>query len=171
MVSCYDKRSGQLPDINMVRAEAYVPVYGTDSFTRTIKGGLPRQTQNAGKIYVLGNYLFQVEKMKGVHVIDYTDRKNPKKLGFIYSSGCSEVAVKNGFLIANNMDDLVTIDIRDLGDIKEAARIPKAFPHFFMEISAPPVSGVYYVCPEFSKGDVIGWKLEKNVKGANCMNQ
>jgi hypothetical protein len=170
MVSCYDKRNGRLPNVNAISAEAYVPVYGVDSIQRVIKSMAPRETQQAGKIYVFGNYLFQVERLQGVHVIDYSNRKSPKKIGFIQSAGCSEIAVKNGYLIANNLQDLVTIDIRQLDSVKESARISNAFPHFYNEQSLPPQRGKAYVCPEWSKGTVIGWTLEKNVRGANCFN-
>lgn len=168
MVSCYEKRSERLPR-NEVQKEAYVPIYGSTELARTIRAETARQTVEAGKIYVLGNYLFQVEKMQGIHVIDYSNRKSPKKIGFITSVGASEVAVKNGYLITNNRDDLVTIDIRQLDSVKEVARITNAFPHFYEEVAFPPLRGIYFVCPDYTKGDVIGWKLEKNVRNATCL--
>lgn len=175
--SCYNNRQRDediyTRELNMVRDEAYVPVYGVDTVVRYIKGIAPRATVNAGKIYVFGNYLFQVEKFKGVHVIDYSDKQKPVKLGFITSGGCTEVAVKNGYLITNNINDLVTIDISQIGAVKEVARIQNAFPHASYEMTRermmPPETGKFYQCPDLSKGDVMGWKLEKNVKGANCI--
>jgi hypothetical protein len=177
--SCYNNREREndiyTQELNKVRDEAYVPVYGVDTMVRYIAAKAPRATVNAGKIYVYGNYLFQVEKFKGVHVIDYSDKQKPVKLGFITSGGCTEVAVKNGYLITNNLNDLVTIDIYQIDAVKEVARIKNAFPHAQVELMnermSPPVRGVYYQCADQTKGDVIDWKLEKNVKGANCINR
>lgn len=159
-----------------IRDEAYVPVYGPDSLkTRKVTASGVRSTVTAGKIYVQGKFLFQVEKLLGVHVIDYTNVEKPVKLGFINSHGCSEVAFKDGYLIINNLDDLVFLDVRDIKNIKETTRIAHAFPQFYVDQysntrpnSHPPVAGKYYVCPDFFKGDVIEWKLEKNVANAYC---
>ena len=155
-----------------VQPEAWVPVYGTDSVIRGIKKVAPKPTFQPGKIYVYGNLLFQVEQMKGVHVIDFTDREHPEKLGFITCQGSSELAVKDGYLVTNNLNDLVTIDFRD-STVKEVARIRGAFPHYNVaqyQAWSPPEKNAYYVCPDIYKGDVIGWKLEKNVSGAFCYN-
>lgn len=175
LVSCFDYHKKNLPPPNggdVVRAEAYVPVYGADSGdVYKITSAPVRQTIKAGKIYVQGKTLFQVEQLAGVHVINYSNKENPVKLGFIKSRGCSEVAYKNGFLIINNLDDLVFIDVSDINNIKEASRIRHAFVQFYVDQynnSRPPVSGKYYVCPNYYKGDIVEWKLEKNVKGAYC---
>jgi hypothetical protein len=175
--SCYNYREREeipyTPMGDIEREEAYVPVYGVDTVIRGINSLAPRPTVSAGKIYVYGSYLFQVEKFRGIHVIDYSDKKNPVKIGFITSEGCSELAVKNGFLITNNLDDLVTIDMNKKDNVKEVGRIRKAFPHYHYELYSsprvmPPEKGKYYVCPDYTQGDVVGWKLEKKVKFANC---
>jgi hypothetical protein len=153
-----------------VRAQAYVPVYDSSDM-KLISSDVARPIVSAGKIYVLGNYLFQVEKLEGVHVINYTDRNNPVKVGFIKSRGCSEIAAKGGYLILNNMADLVTVDISNTTSVREVARIKNAFPQFHAEYADHPQlpdRGVYYVCPQFDKGKVKSWKLEKDVEGAFC---
>jgi hypothetical protein len=153
-------------------AEAYVPVYGYDSAKYMVKPMPAQPIKVAGKIYVWGKLLFQVEQHQGIHVIDYTDKQNPVKLGFIGLKGCTEIAVKGNYLIANNMIDLVTIDISQPAQAKEVSRMKGAFSHLLTnrEYEQPGVAGVYYECPDRSKGDVIGWKVEKNVKGYWCHN-
>jgi len=154
-----------------VVAEAYVPIYGYDAARYTITSRPAQPTVNAGKIYVWGNTLFQVEQFEGVHLIDYSDRKNPVKLGFIAIKGCADVTVKGDFLLTNNMQDLVTIDISNRSDAKEVSRVKGAFfAYIAPEFSKPDKHNVHYVCPDQSKGDVIGWKLEKKVKNAWCYN-
>jgi len=160
--------------VETIRDEAYVPVYGIDTSFRSIRSMAPQPIVESGKIYVLGNNLFQVEKMKGVHIINYSDKSKPVKIGFIKSGGASEIAVKNGYLVVNNGPDLVTIDITDYNKVKEVARVKNAFKTFYSESSeflVPPVKGKYYVCPLVPSGqDLVGWKLEQNVSGAGCYN-
>ncbi|HYE74157.1 MAG TPA: hypothetical protein VEF04_12540, partial [Blastocatellia bacterium] len=78
----------------MEREEAYVPIYESNPSPNIIRATQPKPIVQSGKIYVLGNLLYQVENLAGVHVIDYTDRQNPVKLGFIYVAGCTDLAVK-----------------------------------------------------------------------------
>lgn len=154
-----------------IKAEAYVPVYGKDTLLRGIYAMQAQPILKAGKIYVYGHLLFQVESEKGIHVIDYSDPKNPVKMGFIRCKGSSELAIKNGYLITNNLNDLVTIDIHQPDNVKEVARIANAFPHYYAYQylnNRPADREKYYVCPDISKGDVIDWKLEKNVRDAYC---
>ena len=155
-----------------IRKEAYVPIYGQDSVKYVIKSMPVKPIVNAGKIYVWGNLLFQVDQFAGIHVINYSDKQNPVRLGFIASKGCTEIAVKGNYLIANNMDDLVTIDISQPSDVKEVSRLKGAFPtYLYNQVYAQPdVKGVYYKCPDTQAGDVIGWKLEKDVKDVWCHN-
>jgi hypothetical protein len=47
-----------------------------------------------------------------------------------------------------------------------------AFPQFYaqqVDYQMPTEQG-WFVCPDYSQGDVTGWKLEKNVKNAYCHN-
>ncbi|HEY0676873.1 MAG TPA: hypothetical protein VGD17_01260 [Chitinophagaceae bacterium] len=167
--SCFDLRKRNM---DIVRAEAYVPVYGIDPVKRSVRFLSVQPVKDAGKIYVWGNLLFQVDLHKGIHVIDYSDRSNPQKIGFIQVHGCNEVAVKGSTLITNNINDLVTIDVSNPAQPKELARIKNAFPNAYdyQYNYQPPERGKYYICPSQDKGDVVGWTIEKNIKGANCVS-
>ncbi|GAO41068.1 hypothetical protein [Flavihumibacter petaseus] len=177
LVSCFDfSRRPVPPPPEQIFEEAYVPVYGTDPAKRTISATTAQPTEAAGKIYVAGKRLYQVEKYKGIHVIDYTDREHPQKMAFINIPGCTEVAVKSNVLFTNNMMDLVTVDISDLSVVKELSRTPTAFEveYYFNGLAMdakPEQRNVHYVCPNPYSGDVIEWKLEKKVAGAYCITQ
>jgi hypothetical protein len=66
-----------------------------------------REIEKPGKIWVYGNFIFVIEQCKGIHVLDNTDSENPKNLKFIQIDGCTDVAVNNGIIYANNAVDLV----------------------------------------------------------------
>lgn len=170
-LSCWD--FNRKPIEPSIQEEAYVPIYGFDTALRSVKNLVPQPTVKAGKVYVFGKYLFQVEENAGIHVIDYSNKANPVKLTFIKSMGCSEVAVKNGLLITNNMNDLVSVNISNLQTVKEVSRVKNAFKNYYYDwynISRPPERGKYYVCPEYQRGDILSWKLEKKVPNAYCFN-
>src|SRR5258705_13762708 len=132
--------------------EGYAPVYSQDiSSLKTIKAAPARTTVNGGKIYAVGNLLFQVEQDSGIHVINYANPSSPQKLGFIRSFMCKELALKNGFIYTNNLSDLVVIDINNISNIIEVGRTADVFPD--LSLQYPPKSAnqfekIYFECPD-----------------------
>jgi hypothetical protein len=152
--------------------EGYIPVYSQDVSTlKTIKAEPPRTTVNGGKIYTVGNLLFQVEQDSGIHIINYATPSSPQKLGFIKSFLCKEITVKNGFIYTNNLSDLVVIDINNPADVKEVVRTPNVFPDLASQY--PPKNStnqfdrVYFECPDPKKGTVIAWK-KQTINNPKC---
>lgn len=151
--------------------EGYVPIYTTNvAAVKVISATGPRSIVNGGKLYTTGNLLFQVELDSGIHIINYADPRNPRKLAFIRSFLCKEVTEKGGFLYTNNMADLVVIDIRNLNDIKLVARTENVFPD--LQYQTPPKNSqsqayTWFECPDQSKGIVIGWK-EQTLTNPRC---
>lgn len=171
--SCY--WMGQKPYEPEPRDDVWVPVYGFDQNLRKITATDSLPTASAGKIYTIGSLIYQVEVGKGLHVIDYSNRNDPKKLGFIQVAGCEEVAAKDGLLIVNCLNDLVTIDVSNLREPKEIGRVRNAFAQELYFNSAayqakPPERNVYYVCPSPHLGDVVGWEIRDGVRDAYCFN-
>lgn len=78
---------------------------------------------DSGKIYAYKNYIFINDKNKGIHVVDNTDPSNPKKISFIQIPGNVDISVKDDFLFADSLTDLVVLDISDMGNIKEVNRL------------------------------------------------
>ncbi|HEX6849009.1 MAG TPA: hypothetical protein VF144_18625 [Chitinophagaceae bacterium] len=151
--------------------EGFAPIYSQDASTlKTIKAGPARTTVNAGKMYTVGNLLFQVEQDSGIHVINYANPSSPQKRGFIRSMMCKELAVKNGLIYTNNLSDLVVIDINDLSGVREVGRTPDVFPN--LSLQYPPKDGnpfqpIYFECPDPKKGYVVGWK-KQTIKNPKC---
>lgn len=166
ILSSCDRTAGSKPSLQ----SAWVPVYSTNTAAiKTITAGAARPTVNAGKIYALGNLVYQVEQDSGIHVIDYGNPSAPRKLGFIRSFLCKEVSVKNGLIYTNNFSDLVVIDAGNLNNVREVARTPEVFPDLALQYPPKlnPGSTVYFECPDPKKGIIIGWQ-QKMIDNAKC---
>ena len=144
--------------------EGWVPVYSTEKAAHAVTSEAPRAIENAGKIYVFGNYLFQVETGKGIHVLDVSHHNNPIKLHFISVMGAQEIAIKEKYLYTNNLNDLVVVDISNIAEVKLVNRIPSTF--HVVNQTVPPENG-YFECVDASKGVVTGWE-KKTIKRPEC---
>jgi hypothetical protein len=144
--------------------QAYVPVYMSAIDKNNVSISTARLTEKSGKIYALGNYIFQNDVNKGIHIIDNTDRLHPQKIAFLNIPYNTEFAVKGNYIYANNGTDLVVVDVRDVMHPAVVKRLADAFP--YLNQKYPPQPG-YFVCPDPEKGVVVDWVLQ-TVKSANC---
>jgi hypothetical protein len=103
------------------------PVYTAINPFKIVNTTVAKPTVNAGKIYAFNNYLLQRENGEGIHIIDITNKNNPVKTGFINCKGAAEIEMKDGYLITNNFNDLVTLQINFANNaVTEAKRLPNA---------------------------------------------
>ena len=136
---------------------AWKPVYTADTSYKIIFYTDARPVQNAGKIYVKDNLIYQCETGAGIHVTDNTDPATAKRIGFIQVAGCEEISIRGNVLYINNYYDLVAIDISNLHHLQMISRTKNAFtsvsgmPHTWEE---PKDSG-YYQCANFYLDSVI----------------
>lgn len=146
----------------------YAPIYESEVDATKIEKTTIQKTENAGKIYVYGNYTFQIENGKGIHIIESADPSNAKKIAFLAVPGCSEISIKSNQLFTNNYRDLVSINISNINSISVSNRIKNIFP----EVSqlAPPYGNTFFECPDPQNGKIIGWK-EKQLEEAKCKTQ
>ena len=140
--------------------KANSPVYMSYTDLRSaVKTSEPVQLKAPGKIYFKDDYLFIVEKLKGIHVYDLSNPSTPKNVRFITVPGCVDIAIKNNILYADSYVDLVAIDVADISAMKEVNRVKDALPY-----TVPPVDNTYrYDKIDQSKGVVTGWEV-KTVK-------
>jgi hypothetical protein len=158
------------PDIKPVMREAWVPVYSSDPGAfKAITAGPARPTVESGKIFTLGNLLYQVEVDSGIHVINYSNPSSPQKLGFIRSFLCKEVSVKNGLIYTNNGSDLVVIEATSMSGVREVARTPGVFPDLALQYppKPDPMREVWFECPDPEKGIVVSWE-KRTIDNAKC---
>lgn len=153
--SCWNKE---------VRTMGYAPIYAPDNQIKTISLTEPKPHEKAGKIFVIGSRLFQVETGKGFHIMDISNPANPKQSGFVNVAGCAEIVVKNGYIYTNNLQDLVVLKIAD-EKVDVVRRVPNAF-EAVMSNARPPERG-RFECPDPSKGIVVGWE-RKELSNPQC---
>ena len=162
-LSCTPDRRNADPAITPV--PAYFPLYmsAADLQQRTVQTAKP--TQQAGKIYAFGKYIFQNDFQQGFHIIDNTDRKHPVKLSFLKVPYSTEIAIKGNFLYTNNLNDLVVFDISTIQSPRLVKRVEKVFP--VVNQKYPSFNNVSFQCPDPTKGMVVKWEL-KTAAGALC---
>ncbi len=156
---------------NVGNVDAYVPVYAQPGTVElTIGSQPPRTTEKAGKIFALGNKLFQVEEHAGIHVIDYSDKSHPVKLAFFNIPGCTEISVKENYVFTNNFNDMLVLDFSTYPDLKVEKRIKNVFPE--QRYLQPPrnTNVLYKVCEDYTKGIVVKWEVKK-VNNPQCYAQ
>ena len=152
------------PQTSVTPTEAWVPVYATVKNITDISINAPAATSRPGKIYAYGSYLFQNDLGTGIHVVDNSNPSAPKKIAFLQIPLCTEIAIKNSYLYTNNGPDLVVLNLATPANASFVKRIKDAFP--VVQSNYPPNSGAF-VCPDPSKGIVIDWVLQTNIK-ATC---
>ena len=110
------------------------PVYMSYSQLRTaVKQADVRELESPGKLYFKDNYIFIVEKMRGIHVIDNADPANPTNISFIEIPGNVDLAIKGNILYADSYVDLVALDLSDLNNITEVGRVEDMLPYTIPE--------------------------------------
>lgn len=83
----------------------------------------PKPIEESGKIYAYNNYIFVNDKYKGVHVIDNKNPENPMKIAFIKIAGNVDISVKDNYLYADSLRDLLVFNIANKDNIKLVNRL------------------------------------------------
>ncbi|WP_080055949.1 LVIVD repeat-containing protein [Spirosoma aerolatum] len=132
----------------------YRPVYAAYSDIRTIQALGPQPLRNAGKIYVKDSYLYINEVGSGIHIFDNRNPEKPVQVAFIGILGNQELAIKDSILYADNVTDLVALNIANPLNVRVVKRVENAF-----DYSAYPLAtNVRFECADPAKGAVIRWE-------------
>ena len=83
----------------------------------------PSPIKDSGKIYAYQDYIFVNDRYRGVHVIDNSNPNAPKKISFIKIAGNVDISIKDNYLYADSIMDLVVLDISDINNIKIVNRL------------------------------------------------
>ena len=117
----------------------------------------PEPIKESGKIYAYQDYIFVNDKYRGVHVIDNSDPTNPTKITFIKIAGNVDISVKDDFLYADSIMDLMVFDISDIANIKTVKRLENVLQQYIVW----PVEAdiIDWQDSGFIQGDIqVGWE-------------
>ena len=135
-----------------------VPVYLSWAELRTsVVKTQKRDLVNPGKLYFKDGYIFINEMMNGIHIVNNTDPLNPEIVSFIEIPGNVDMAIKNNILYADSYVDLVALDISDLNNPQEVARIEDVFPYTVPELKK---GNLLMAEIEEHKGVVVDWEID-----------
>ena len=137
---------------------ANTPVYlSYEDLRQPVKKTEVRELNNPGKIYFKDNLIFINEVLKGVHIYDVSNPASPQNKGFIEIPGNVDIAIRENMLYADSYVDLVVIDISNIDNISEKARIKDVFPYLVPEYDSKyPMAEV-----DEKKGVVMKWEIKK----------
>ena len=107
----------------------YEPVYKTaEEVLANIKSNPAKETENPGKIYMYGKYIFLNEIDKGIHVIDNSNPASPRNIAFIDIPGNGDLAVQGHILYADMFTGLAVLDITNPENVVLKKMIENVFP-------------------------------------------
>jgi hypothetical protein len=150
------------------KVNGYRPIYISTADYEKVTLTTPQALKSPGKIYIKGDYLFINEQLKGVHVINNKDPKNPQKMGFIQIAGNVDIAIRGTIMYADNGRDLVVVDVSNPTQVKVVNRIKDIF-EVFTNNKYPPTYDTYYECVDKTKGVVVGWQKVPYDSNMKCM--
>jgi len=109
----------------------YTPIYHSfEEINAEITNASPRALENPGKIYFYQDYIFINEKREGIHIIDNSDPNDPQPVSFIPIGGNVDMAVKNNRMYADHYNDLITLDISDIRQVRLLDREEEVFRNY-----------------------------------------
>ena len=148
--------SSCLKDVGKKHYQIYTPIIETTSSLRAkVKSIAPIDVANAGKLFVIGNYVFLNEKEKGIHVIDNSNPANPINKAFLVIPGNTDLWISNNVLYANCYADFLAIDIADITNIV----LSKTFEDVFADVRF--INGY-----STAQGSVVtGWNVKDTSMG------
>ncbi|WP_108422713.1 LVIVD repeat-containing protein [Flagellimonas amoyensis] len=115
----------------------------------------PRPIEESGKVYTYEDYIFVNDKYQGIHVIDNRNPKQPVKIGFINIPGNVDISVKDDYLFADSLADLIVVDISDIDNITLVNRLENVLQGGMMfPFEANIIEDVGY---DYQNDVIVGW--------------
>ena len=140
------------------------PLYAVEDWQEISITG-PQSIQQLGKLYYKTPYIYATDRGRGIHIFDNSNPEEPVKLAFIQIAGNSDLAIKGNTLFANNVKDLVAIDISSLDSVRVLNRQVDAFQ--IVGSNFPENYSGYFECVDPEMGEVVGW-YETSLNKPQC---
>ena len=126
-------------------------------FRNSLDITIPQPVEKSGKIYAYQDLIFVNDRFKGVHVIDNSDPSNPQKIAFIEIAGNVDISVKNNYLYADSLTDLVVLDISDINNIRIVTRMENVFNDYLVWPLEADI--LDYPQMDFESDIIVGWEV------------
>lgn len=159
--SCWGNKTGESSAPKKVAGLKPVYAPAQEAYGITLTGAQP--IKNVGKMYHKGHFIYINEINKGIHIINNSDPSNPVRVKFIAIRGCDDISIKGNTLYAQNLGDLVALDISSGDQVVETSRMKNVFSDH--NNAVPPrieelnfEGKIYYECPDLNKGVIVGWE-------------
>jgi hypothetical protein len=159
LTSCIEQRM-DIPD----EVIGLAPIYASEGWAEISVTG-PQNIENLGKIYYKNPYIYATERARGIHVIDNTDPTDPVPVAFIQITGNADLSIKGNVLYANNVNDLVALDISDLNDVQVIDRLEGVYKVTGSDF--PEGYEGFFECVKPDLGEVVGW-FETTLRQPEC---
>jgi hypothetical protein len=136
--------------------DGYKPIYANaeDYNAVTIKASEP--LERPGRIYIYNDYLLVNDQAKGIHIYDNANHSNPQEMSFIAIPGNLDFSVRDNMLYADNIADMVIVDISNPALPVYKNKISNVFP----KQQFPDEFGAFE-CVNPELGVVVGWEKTK----------
>src|SRR5690606_8461394 len=136
--------------------DGWKPIYSSDENMDVVDIKASEPLENPGRIYTYENLLLVNDQSKRIHIYDNTVNSNPTEVSFIGIPGNMDFSVRQGKIYADNITDMVIIDISNPASPFYVNRITNVFP-----VQQFPDEFGAFECVDPSKGAVIGWEKAK----------
>lgn len=115
--------------VNTSRSDSHTPVYMDKATFRKYSFAIrpPQPIARRGKILTYGRYLLHCEPNAGIHIIERRADGTLDQKSFIYILGCTDAVVKDDYLLANNLVDLLVFRIQEDGAVRYVRRMEDVF--------------------------------------------
>lgn len=133
--------------------EGLKPIYAAEDNLENVEISNSASLENPGRIYLYDNMLLVNEQGKGIHIYDNSNPNAPTEASFIGIPGNMDFSVREGMLYADNVRDMVIINISNPTAPVYENRIENVFP-----IQEFPDEHCAFECVDPSKGIVVGWE-------------
>jgi hypothetical protein len=137
----------------------------------------PTPIEHSGKIYAYENYIFVNDKYRGVHVIDNSDPSAPKKVSFIKIAGNVDISIKDNYLFADSISDLVVLDISDINNIRIVNWLENVLPEnawfgggIALNMEWPEADLYDYEGVDFENEIIVGWEVVTERRSIDDIN-
>ncbi len=127
-------------------------------FAASVEVVPPQPIDESGKVYAYDDYIFINDKSKGVHVIDNANPAQPIRIAFIEIPGNVDISVKNNYLYADSLSDLVVLDISDINNIQQVNRMVDVLPEGI--VYPFEVDIIEYESYDYENEVLVGWEIQ-----------